>query len=225
MLFQNRVEAGQLLSQRLRQFRNGDCVVMSIPRGGVVVGYEIAKAIGAPLDVVVARKLGAPGEPELAIGAVVTWGNGRKLDQAAVGYLGVTPAYIESETQAQIQEVQRRLMAYRGSVEPPDLIDKTALLVDDGIATGYTVLAAVDGVRSLNPAAVVVAAPVASVEAAHRISVEADEFVCLVTPSPFLAVGNWYADFGQVTDEEVVELLRRRDAELKAAASGKKAEG
>jgi len=224
MLFRDRVEAGQLLSQRLRRFRDEDCMVMSIPRGGVVVGCEVARAICAPLDVVVARKLGAPGEPELAIGAVVTWGDGRILDQAAVGYLGVTPAYIDRETQAQLEEVERRLMAYRGSVEPPDLAGKTALLVDDGIATGYTVLAAIQGVRALNPTSVVVAAPVASVEAAQRISSEADEFVCLVTPSPFLAVGNWYADFGQVTDEEVVGLLRQRAEELKAAASGKKPE-
>jgi len=225
MLFRNRVDAGQLLSQRLRRFRDGNSIVMSIPRGGVVVGYEIAKAIGAPLDVVVARKLGAPGEPELAIGAVVTWGNQRMLDQAAVSYLGVTPGYIESETEAQIQEAQRRLVAYRGSVEPPDLAGKTVLLVDDGIATGYTVLAAVEGIRSLNAAKVVVASPVASAEAAEWISAKADEFICLVTPSPFMAVGNWYADFTQVTDEEVVELLHRRADELEAATRNNKAEG
>lgn len=210
MVFKDRVDAGRQLAARLVGYRGDDCIVMAIPRGGVVIGDVIADALGAPLDVVAPRKLRAPHEPELAIGAVITWGNGRTLDEAAIRYLHVTPDYIEQETNTQKQEINRRLQTYRGTTDPPNLSGKTVLLVDDGIATGYTMLSAIRGIRSLHPAKVVVAVPVASMEAAELMRCEADAFVCLSIPTPFMAVGRWYANFGQVSDEEVVRILEKR---------------
>ncbi|MDO8588613.1 MAG: phosphoribosyltransferase [Armatimonadota bacterium] len=217
MLFRDRVDAGKQLAFRLRNLAERDCVVMAIPRGGVVVGFEVASAINAPLDVITPRKLGAPDQPELAIGAVSAWGAGRILDEMTVRALRVTEDYVERETRAQIAEIERRLKAYRGSTEPPDLTGKVALMIDDGIATGYTMLAAIRGVQSLGPERIVAGAPVASTDAAHRVGSEVDELVCLHTPSPFLAVGYWYTDFSQVTDEEVIQLLRRNRAGAAAA--------
>ncbi|MDO8684752.1 MAG: phosphoribosyltransferase family protein [Armatimonadota bacterium] len=209
MIFEDRVDAGRQLAQRLRSFSDVDCIVLAIPRGGVVVGFEVASAIDAPLDIIAPRKIPAPGEPELAIGAVTAWGDGYILDEETVRYFRVSEDYIEGEMQAQIQEARRRLLAYRGSVEPPDLEGKTALIVDDGIATGYTMLAAVRSAKQLNAAKLVVAAPVASAEAAQRIRREVDELICLAVPMPFMAVGSWYREFTQVTDEQVTEILRR----------------
>jgi putative phosphoribosyl transferase len=213
MPFEDRVDAGRRLAARLQSLRGQDCLVLAIPRGGVVLGYEIASLLGLPLDVAVPRKLGAPDQPELAIGAVGSWGGGRILDQQTLRLLRISPEYIETETEAQLREMDRRLLVYRGSIDPPDLYGKVALLVDDGIATGYTMIAAVRGIRDLRPTQTVVAVPVASTEAARRVSSEVDEFICLETPESFLAVGYWYHDFRQVTDGEVVELLRRRECE------------
>lgn len=209
MLFHDRSDAGRQLARRLDRFSGRDCVTLAIPRGGIVIGREVSSAIGASLDVIAPRKLRAPYQPELAIGAVSLWGGVRIADEAAMDYLGVSPEYIEKEAEEQTLEIQRRLMAYRGSIEPPDLKSKIALIVDDGIATGYTMLAAIRSAKILDAATVVVATPVAALDAARSISTEADEMICLYTPSRFLAVGYWYREFGQVTDEEVVTLLRK----------------
>lgn len=185
--------------------------MLAVPRGGVVVGYEVAEALDLPLDVVVPRKLGAPGEPELAIGAVAPWADGEAIvDPSAVRYLGVTESYIRRETEAQLAEIDRRLREYRGTTDPPDVAGKTVIVVDDGIATGYTIQAAIKTLRRLDPARLVLAVPVAAPEAANYLSNLVDEFHALETPTPFLAVGHWYVQFEQTTDEEVTELLQRR---------------
>lgn len=211
MVFEDRRDAGRRLADKLEVYKGTDAIVFGIPRGGVVTGYEVAEALDLPLDIVVPRKLGAPGEPELAIGAVAPWGDGQALiDQTAVRYLGVTQEYIERETQNQLDEIDRRLREFRGTTEPPDIKGKTVIVVDDGIATGYTIQAAVMALRKLEPAKLIIAVPVAAPEAVNRLSEFVDEIHVLHTPVQFLAVGHWYRNFEQTTDEEVVELLNRR---------------
>lgn len=205
--FYNRQEAGRLLGEALRRFRGPETVVLGVPRGGVVVAAEVARALDAPLDVVISRKLGAPQQPELAIGAVVSGGQ-RLLDEPAIRYLGVTREYLDQETAAQLEEIDRRLGAYREGRPPVDIRGKTVVLVDDGIATGYTIRAALVGLRNQETARLVVAVPVAPISTCEELRRLADEVVCLYTPEPFLAVGAWYEDFEQNTDEEVTDLLR-----------------
>lgn len=215
--FENRQQAGQELARALQRFRSTDSTVLAIPRGGVVVGYEVASALGLDLDVIVPRKVGAPGQPELAIGAVASWGDHECiLDQNAIRYLNVSPEYIEREVQAQLEEVTRRLLAYRQTSEPPKVDGRTVVLIDDGIATGYTIRAAAVALRKLNASAIILAIPVAPPDSLEAIRPYVTDVVCLRTPYPFLAVGYWYRDFAQVTDEEVVALLdqaRRRQSQ------------
>lgn len=176
-----------------------------------MVGYEIATALDFPLDVVVPRKLGAPDQPELAIGAVAPWNEGNAIiDESAMLYLGVTQFYIQKETENQLAEIDRRLREYRGTTDPPDISGRTVIIVDDGIATGYTMEAAIHSLRKLSPGRVVLAVPVAAPDSLRRISRLVDESYALITPTPFLAVGSWYVEFGQTSDEEVVELLDAR---------------
>ena len=211
MVFDDRIDAGRKLAGLLEEYRNTDALVLAVPRGGVVVGYEVAEALDLPLDVVVPRKLGAPGEPELAIGAVSAWGDHDViLDQETLRYLGVSHDYIERETEAQLAEIDRRLIEYRGDADPPQVNGRTVIVVDDGIATGYTMQAAVLALRRLNPAKLVLAVPVAAPDAAHNLSRMVDAFYALTTPTPFLAVGHWYHNFEQTTDEEVIGLLKKR---------------
>lgn len=213
MPFRDRREAGEKLAQRLLKYKNDNAVVLAVPRGGVVVGYEVAKAINAPLDVIVPRKLGAPNEPELAIGAVVSWGDHKVfLDEQTVRILHVSREYIDQESEKQLQEIQRRLMAYRGSTAPPDVEGKVAIVVDDGIATGYTLMAAVTALRHYGPQKIVLAVPVAPPEAVARFRNIVDEFIVLETPTPFIAVGYWYESFEQTTDEEVIDLLQAQSS-------------
>lgn len=215
MVFEDRTEAGRKLATALEQYANTDALVLAVPRGGVVVGYEVAKALDLPLDVIVPRKLGAPGQPELAIGAVSAWGDHDwVVDEDSVRYLGVSREYIEREVEAQLAEINRRLMEYRGESAPPDVKGKTIILVDDGMATGYTIQAAVMALRRLQPKKIVLAVPVSSPEAAYRLSRYVDETYVLTAPTPFLAVGHWYRIFDQTTDEAVKNLLQRRSAEL-----------
>lgn len=210
MVFENRRDAGRRLAAELDDYQGTNSLVLAVPRGGVVVGYEVAEALDLPLDVVVPRKIGAPDEPELAIGAVAAWGNHEVIiDPASVRYLRVSEDYIKKETRAQMDEIDRRLRSYRGTVEPPQVENRTAILVDDGIATGLTIEAAIRSLRRLNPAKIVLAVPVAASEAVYRLSRLVDEVHVLSTPTPFLAVGHWYAEFEQTTDEEVIDLLRR----------------
>jgi len=210
LLFRNRIEAGKQLAELLSPYRGTDSMVLAVPRGGVVVGYEVASELGLPIDVVVPRKLGAPGEPELAIGAVAPWDSESiVIDQESVRFLGVTRDYILREIEEQQREIARRLRLYRGTEEPPAIAGKTALLIDDGIATGCTLEAAIKCLRKLGASKIVAAAPVSSVEAAERLSHTADEFYTLATPEPFMSVGRWFADFDQTSDGEVIKLLAK----------------
>jgi putative phosphoribosyl transferase len=209
-VFGDRREAGAILTEALRNRLKGDCVVLAIPRGGVVVGRVIADALGLPLDVIVPRKIGAPGQPELAIGAVISWGNSDTvLDSKATEYLKVSEDYIKQRVGQELEEVKRRLLAYRGTVEPPNVVNKNVVLVDDGIATGYTVRAASLALRRLGAARVVLAVPVAPPDSLEALRPDFDEVICVSAPTPFPAVSYWYRDFRQVTDQEVVDMLKR----------------
>jgi putative phosphoribosyl transferase len=205
--FRDRTEAGQLLAERLRHYAGrDDVVVLALPRGGVPVAYEVAKVLDAPLDVFVVRKLGVPGHEELAMGAIAS-GGVLVLDEGIVERLGISESEIQRAVEAELRELSRREEAYRRGREPPDVAGKTVILVDDGLATGSTMRAAALAVRRLAPARVVVAVPVASAETCSEFRDVVDEVVCGVTPRPFHAVGLWYQDFSQTTDDEVRSLL------------------
>lgn len=212
-MFQDRVSAGRRLALALEKFQGEDLVVLAIPRGGVVVASEVARALGAPLDLIMPRKLGAPGNEELAIGAVA--GDGQViLNSGLVASLGVSQDYIEERVKKEVREIARRRRLYLGDATEPNVGNKVVLIVDDGLATGYTALAAVKAVKMLGPRRTVLAVPVAPSETVARLEGEVDELICLSTPEPFFAVGQFYSEFHQVTDEEVVSTLR----ELKASA-------
>ncbi len=206
--FSDRSEAGRRLAQRLLKYKGKDAVVLAIPRGGVVVAVEVADAIDAPLDVVIPRKIGAPENPELAIGAVGPGGE-VVINEAVRSELGVPDSYIAAEVQRQLAEIDRRERLYLGGRLPTPIDGKIAILVDDGLATGYTAIAAARSVRGKNPQKIVLAVPVAPPDTCERLSKEVDEIICLETPELFFAVGQFYADFAQVSDTEVVEILRR----------------
>ena len=207
MIFADRIDAGERLAKGLAHLAGSECVVLAIPRGGVIVGEVIARELGAPLDVVVPRKIGAPGNPELAIGAVAP--GIRVLDPRMVGALGVTDRYLEREIAEQEAEIERRQRAYRGGRPPQPVEGRVAIVVDDGVATGSTAVAALRWARARGAERVVLAVPVAPPQSLERLSAEADEVVVLETPQPFLAVGEWYRDFDQTTDEQVVSALAR----------------
>lgn len=205
-LFRDRQEAGRQLADRLANWRDRDIIVLGIPRGGVPVAAEAARRLGADLDVVVARKLGAPGQPELAIGAVTANG-GRFLNEEVIEDLGVSAAFLEKETAEQRAEAARREERFRGARPPVRIMGRVAILVDDGLATGATMRAAVRSVRSQQPARLIVAVPVGSREACAALGDEADEVVCLREPDPFLAVGFFYEHFEATEDPEVQQTL------------------
>lgn len=208
--FENRQQAGRALARALEHHRGTNSLVLAIPRGGVVVAYEVAAALDLELDVIVPRKIGAPSQPELAIGAVASWGDHQViLDEQSVRILGVTQDFIEREVQEQLAEVTRRLLAYRESAEPPNVQDRPVILVDDGIATGYTTRAAALALRNLKASSITLAVAVAPPGSLDAICPDVDEIVCLMRPYPFLAVGYWYRDFAQVSDSEVIALLQR----------------
>jgi predicted phosphoribosyltransferase len=207
--FRDRTEAGRLLAERLREYAGRDeVIVLALPRGGVPVAYEVAQALGAPLDVFVVRKLGVPGHEELAMGAVATGGL-LVLDEGLVRALGIPEHELLRVVEAELRELERRDALYRGDREPPKLEGKTVILVDDGLATGSTMQAAALAARKQNPARIVVAVPVAAKETCDAFRDVVDDVVCGVTPTPFRAVGLWYEDFSQTSDEEVRELLAR----------------
>ncbi|MFH0897671.1 MAG: phosphoribosyltransferase [Candidatus Bathyarchaeota archaeon] len=205
--FKNREEAAKNLAKELSEYRGKNIVVLAIPRGGVVLGYEVAKELDASLDVIVPRKIGAPGNPELAIGAVTEDGT-TILNQPLVSQLGIPKEYIEMEKEEQIKEIKRRIKTYRGDAEPPSLEGKTVILVDDGIATGATVKAAINSIRKKRPSSIVIATPVSAPDTAGELRKEADKLVCLVVFEPFFAIGQFYENFDQVSDEEVIRLLK-----------------
>jgi predicted phosphoribosyltransferase len=205
--FHDRREAGQLLARQLARYKNRqDVVVLALPRGGVPVGYEIARELNAPLDVFVVRKLGVPWQPELAMGAIAGRGT-EVLNGDVVTAYNIPPHVIRGVAEREGQELQRRLRQYRGDRPFPDLRGRTAILVDDGLATGSSMRAAVNALRLERPTSIVVAVPVAAARTCEELRREVDDVVCLHTPSDFAAVGLWYEDFSQTTDDEVRELL------------------
>jgi predicted phosphoribosyltransferase len=207
--FQDRFDAGTTLATHLAAYAGrNDVVVLALPRGGVPVGFEVAKALQAPLDVFLVRKLGVPGREELAMGAIAS-GGVQVVNDDVVEALDVPPERLAAVAAAEEQELERRLRAYRSDMPPPDVKGKIAILVDDGLATGSSMRAAVQALRRLDPARVVVAVPTAAAETCERLAAEADEVVCASTPRPFHAVGLSYRDFAQTTDAEVSDLLQR----------------
>ncbi len=208
MPFRDRHEAGRLLGRRLAEERLPDPLVLALPRGGVPVAYEVAEALGAELDVLVARKIGAPGQPELAIGAIAEGGE-PILDDGMLARLGLTPGALEPTIVAEREELARRIRRYRGDRRLPRLEDRSVVVVDDGLATGATARAALAALRERRPGLLVLAAPVCAPGSEQRLRAEADRIVCLEAPEPFMAVGQWYEVFDQTSDETVIDLLER----------------
>jgi predicted phosphoribosyltransferase len=207
--FLDRHDAGRQLASRLLEYAGQpDVLVLALPRGGVPVAFEVAQALDAPMDVFLVRKLGLPSHPEFAMGAIAT-GGVRVLDDEVIRASGVTRGEIEEVTARERRELERRDRDYRGDRPPPAIEGKTAILVDDGLATGASMRAAVEALRAERPARAVVAVPVAPEETCEMLRGEADDVVCAATPEPFYAVGLWYEDFEQTTDAEVRELLAR----------------
>jgi putative phosphoribosyl transferase len=207
--FGDRHEAGRVLAEGLRSFAGrDDLLVLALPRGGVPVGYEVARALGAPLDVMLVRKLGVPGHEELAMGAIAS-GGVRIVSDDVVDALRIPERVIATVAAAEAQELERRERAYREGRPFPDVRGKVVILVDDGLATGSTMRAAVATLRALGAGRVVAAVPVAPPETCAALREVVDEMICALTPEPFLAVGTWYEDFSETSDETVRELLHR----------------
>jgi len=209
-MFENRTQAGRRLAERLARFKDQNPVVLALPRGGVPVAFEVANALEAPLDLVLVRKIGAPFQRELAVGAVV---DGERpvtvVNEEIARMVRLSDDYIERESKQQLAEIERRREMYLSGLVRPSVEDATAIIIDDGIATGATVRAAVQATRQHKPRRLVVAVPVAPPDALSVLEREADEVVCLDTPAEFGAIGYFYRDFTQTTDDEVVDLLRR----------------
>jgi putative phosphoribosyl transferase len=208
-LYENRREAGRKLAQRLLRYADrSDVIVLGLPRGGVPVAFEVARALDAPLDVFLVRKLGVPGHRELAMGAIAS-GGVRVLNEEIVSGLGLSAEAIDRVAARERQELERRERAYRVAESVTDVRDRVAILVDDGLATGASMKAAVDALRARGPSRIVVAVPVAPPETCAEFDDDVDEVVCAATPRPFFGVGAWYREFPQTTDAEVKELLRQ----------------
>jgi putative phosphoribosyl transferase len=223
VIFRDRTDAGQHLAASLAKYANrSDVLVLALPRGGVPVAYEVAKQLGAPLDVFLVRKLGVPGHEELAMGAIAT-GGVRVINEDIVRYLKIPGEVIDAVAESEAQELERREHAYRNDRPPPDVKGRVVILIDDGLATGSTMRAAAAALRKQNPARIVVAVPVSSPETCDEFRSEVDEIVCAVTPEPFRGVGMWYEDFSQTTDEEVRELLERARQSVAPRAIGQAA--
>ena len=212
MLFRDRREAGQLLARKLMKYAHRpDVLVLGLPRGGMPVAFEVARALGVPLDVFLVRKLGVPGHEELAMGAIAS-GGVRVLNDDAVRALRIPENVIERVAARELQELQRRERSYRGNRPAPDVRGRTIILIDDGLATGSTMRAAIAALRKLGPERIVVAVPVGAAETCAEFQGEADEAICGEMPEPFYAVGVWYSEFSQTTDREVHDLLENAAA-------------
>lgn len=206
--FRDRREAGKTLAQKLMHYaERPNVLALALPRGGVPVAYEVALALHVPLDVFIVRKLGVPGHEELAIGAIAS-GGVRVLNKRIIESLNIPEEIIEQVAQRELQELRRREQAYRGEYPPPDIHGRIVILIDDGLATGASMRAAVVGVRAQDPERIMVAVPTAAPETCEAFQSEVDEIVCAITPEPFLGVGRWYDDFEQTTDEGVRLFLQ-----------------
>ena len=221
--YRNRTDAGRQLAAQLREYADRpDVIVLALPRGGVPVAYEVARALHVPLDVFIVRKLGLPSHPELAMGAIASGGI-RVIDQAALRRFGVTDEQLAAVAAAEERELERRERQYREGLPLPDVTGKTVILIDDGLATGATMAAAAAALKAQGPAKLVVAVPVSAPETCDAFREIVDEVVCGATPEPFYAVGLWYEDFSQTSDDEVHDLLARAARELprdRAGANG-----
>jgi len=218
--FTDRTQAGQLLARRLDHLRSAGPLVLALPRGGVPVGFEIARSLGAELDVLMVRKLGAPGHPEYAIGAIVDGDRPQMvLTPEAEEILAASPGYLEREKARQLAELGRRRHAYVGSRAQTAIKGRTVIIVDDGVATGATIIAAISGIRKAEPARIVLAVPVSPKDTATQLEQLSDECVVLATPEPFLSVGRHYWDFSEVSDAEVIQLLADARAFFRPAST------
>lgn len=206
MIFADRREAGRRLAHELSDYQGQNAIVLALPRGGVIIGCEVARALDLALDVIITRKIGAPGNPEYAIGAVSEDGD-VQFNEKEIAILGIPEAYVREEVAVQRRETERRTLLYRAGRGLPDLAGRVVVLVDDGIATGFTVLATIRALRSHSPAEIVLAVPVAPPSVVLALRPEVDKVACLATPEPFMAVGAWYRHFEQVSDEEVRACL------------------
>jgi predicted phosphoribosyltransferase len=220
MIFHHRAEAGALLAEKLSDYAGrSDVVVFGLPRGGVPVAFEVARHLQAPLDVFLVRKLGVPGYEELAMGALATGGI-RVLNEDVVRALGISEDVIESVAAKEQDELERRERVYRGKRPPLDVAGCIVILVDDGLATGSTMRAAAAALRRQGPTRIIIAVPIGAQQSCTEMRAEVDEIVCLRTPEPFHAVGLWYENFSQTTDQEVRELLHRAEEEHALASRG-----
>jgi putative phosphoribosyl transferase len=221
MIFRDRTDAGRKLATRLTRYADRtDVLVLALPRGGVPVAYEVAKALKAPLDIFLVRKLGVPGHEELAMGAIAS-GGVRVVNEDLVDYLGISDEVIDAIAAVEQRELERRDQAYRADRPPIDVKDSVVILIDDGLATGSTMRAAAASLRKQKPRRIVVAVPVSSPETCEEFRSEVDEIVCAVTPEHFQGVGLWYDDFSQTTDEQVRELLSRAQQHSHATSSAR----
>ena len=207
MYFFDRIDAAEQLVPLLEKYKNQDCVVLAVPRGGVPMGYHIAQKLGFPLDLLMTKKIGHPNNPEYAIGAVSLEGTLRDEEQ------DVSEDYIQYETQRIRKQLQDRYQRFMPDKKPLDLTHKIVIVVDDGIATGYTILAAIELLRKKKPAKIVVAVPVAPPDSANKVRKQVDDFICLHTPVSFYGVGRFYENFEEVTDDKVIQLLKQMDTQ------------
>lgn len=207
-MFSDRQDAGRQLAQKLASYQKEKPLVLALPRGGIVIGFEVAKKLQATLDVIVVRKIGAPAQPELGVGAAAE-GGVRVFDERTIETIGIKKGELKEVVAREEKELRRRANLYRKGKSLPDLKNKTVILVDDGVATGVTARAAIEAVRRMQPKKLVFATPVVAHETSRELEGKVDEFVCLQTPFEFAAVGVWYQNFAQVSDEEVVEILKK----------------
>ncbi|SHF44121.1 Predicted phosphoribosyltransferase [Desulforamulus putei DSM 12395] len=206
-MFKNRIDAGQRLAESLKKINIQEGIVIAVPRGGVVVGAQVAQALDIPLDIIIPKKVGAPQNPEVAVGAVTEDGT-VIYNQNLLNRLGLSEKDLAPAVQKIISEIKRRMTAYRGSSKSPDFSGKHVILVDDGIATGFTIMAALRSIKNAGCQAVTLAIPVAPPDTVERLEKEVDHLVCLVSEEPFYAVGQFYRDFSQISDDEVISILK-----------------
>jgi putative phosphoribosyl transferase len=221
VIFRDREHAGQKLAEKLTEYADcGDVLILALPRGGVPVAYEVAKALIAPLDVFLVRKLGVPGHEELAMGAIASGGT-RVLNETVVGPLHIPAEVIDAVAEKEERELLRREREYRNSLPPLQISGHTVILVDDGLATGATMRAAAQAIKKLEPRRLVIAVPVSAPETCDELEAEADAIICATMPQPFYGVGMWYRDFSQTSDQEVKELLESNRNRMARRANGR----